>query len=362
MFAVDRRTDGINLDEERTLSGFGNTWELDFYRNTAYSCGLSGNYSFLVVEPASNPGAAAPLWVYLHGGGVGYFDASGSYRSINNNANAWNHEETMDDLVDNQLLKRTLTQNGQLKDTTLSRRVQEGYRLLIVSMCDHDLYSGLGTPYMNNIDNPSAQVNGLQASMAAVEYTTENYATTHVIAHGTSAGSVGAFSLATAFAAEGTYLTAVVADSYIVTPRIEPVFDAYAGVDGYPFDENFDIQGVEDKIGFYLDLDKQAYPEARVNDGFDAVPMLFIGGAIDQFCAGNLPPIPEALAENLENCDYVFDGLQQAVSAQPDSPHQVVLLEGQGHTPTNNPSPAHDVVDTFITGVLATNPHLPFAE
>jgi len=90
--------------------------------------------------------------------------------------------------------------------------------------------------------------------------------------------------------------------------------------------------------------------------------MLFIGGAIDQFCAGNLPPIPEALAENLENCDYVFDGLQQAVSAQPDSPHQVVLLEGQGHTPTNNPSPAHDVVDTFITGVLATNPHLPFAE
>ncbi|MDZ7784999.1 MAG: hypothetical protein U5K56_19325 [Halioglobus sp.] len=362
MFAVDRRTDAIDLDEERTLSGFGNTWELDFYRNAAYSCGLSGNYSFLVVEPASNPGAAAPLWVYLHGGGVGYFDGSGNYRSINNNANAWNHEETMDNLVNDQLLKSTLKQNGQLKDTTLTRRIQEGYRLLIVSMCDHDLYSGLGTPYPNNNDNPSAEVNGLQATMAAVEYTVANYATTHVIAHGTSAGSVGAFSLASAFAAEGTHLTAVVADSYIVTPRIEPIFQAYAGVAGYPFGETFDIQGVVDKIGFYIDMEKTAYPEARVSQGFDEVPILFIGGAIDQFCAGNLAAIPEAVAENLENCDYVFDGLRQAVAAQPDSPHQVSVLDGQGHTPTNNPSPAHDVVDAFIEGVLLTTPPYPFAE
>jgi len=199
--------------------------------------------------------------------------------------------------------------------------------------------------------------------MAAVEYTAANYATTHVIAHGTSAGSVGAFSLASAFAAEGTHLTAVVADSYIVTPRIEPIFQAYSGVAGYPFDETFDIQGVVDKIGFYIDMEKPAYPEARVSQGFDAVPILFIGGAIDQFCAGNLAAIPEALAENLENCDYVFDGLRQAVAAQPNSPHQVSLLDDQGHTPTNNnPSPAHDVVDAFIGGVLVTNPPYPFAE
>lgn len=362
VFAVDRRTDAINLDEQRTLSGFGNTWELDFYRNTAYGCGLSGNYSFLVVEPASNPGAEAPLWVYLHGGGVGYFAESGSYQSINNNANAWNNEETMDDLVDTQLLKRTLNQNMQLKDVTLTRRIEEDYRLLVVSMCDHDLYSGLGTAYPNNTGNPSAQVNGLQATMAAVEYTVANYATTHVIAHGTSAGSVGAYSLATAFAAEGTHLTAVVADSYIATPRIEPIFEAFAGVDGYPFPATFDIQGAVDKVGFYIDLEKQAFPEARVSQGFDAVPILFIGGALDPFCAGNQPAIAEAAAEELGNCDYVFDGVRQAVAAQPNSPHQVSLVEGQGHTPTNNPSPAHDVVDAFIENVLATNPPHPFAE
>ncbi|MFT4614548.1 MAG: hypothetical protein ACI9NT_001693, partial [Bacteroidia bacterium] len=355
-------TDAISLDEERTLSGFGNTWELDFYRNTAYSCGLSGNYSFLIVEPASNPGAEAPLWVYLHGGGVGYFDESGSYQSINNNANAWNNEETMDDLVDIQLLQRTLNQNMQLKDVTLTRRIEEGYRLLVVSMCDHDLYSGLGTAYPNNADNPSAEVNGLQATMAAVEYTVANYATTHVIAHGTSAGSVGAYSLATAFAAEGTHLTAVVADSYIATPRNEPIFEAFVGVDGFPFPATFDIQGAVDKVGFYIDLVKQAYPEARVSQGFDEVPILFIGGALDPFCAGNLPAIAEAAAEDLGNCDYVFEGVRQAVAAQSNSPHQVSLVEGQGHTPTNKPSPAHDVVDEFIEGVLATTPSYPFAQ
>jgi hypothetical protein len=363
-FAVDRTIDGIDLDEERTLSGFGNTWELDFYRNTAYSCGLSGNYSFLVVEPASDPGIDAPLWVYLHGGGVGYFDQSGSYRSINNNANGWNREETMDQLVEKQLIERTV-RNGVRKDTTLGRRVDEGYRLLIVSMCDHDLYSGLGTPYPNNLDNTTAQVSGLQATMSAVEYTVANYATTHVIVHGTSAGSVGAFSLATAFAAEGTHLTAVVADSYITTPRIDPLFEALAGMDDYPFDQDFEIQGTVDKIGFYIDLEKQAYPEARISQGFDEVPMLFIGGLIDQFCGGaaGLPVIAEAAAEGLGNCAYVFEGLRQVVAAQPNSPHQVSLIEEQGHVPTHiNFSPAHDVVDDFIEAVLATSPPYPFAE
>ena len=118
-----------------------------------------------------------------------------------------------------------------------------------------------------------------------------------------------------------------------------------------------------DKIGFYIDLEKQAYPEARIAQGFDDVPMLFIGGDLDQFCAGNLPAIPEAVAEDLGNCNYVFDGLRQAVAAQPDSPHQVALIEGRGHTPTNNSdSETQDVVDDFIQAVLETSPPHPFAD
>ena len=84
--------------------------------------------------------------------------------------------------------------------------------MVVVSMCDHDQYSGLGTPYPNN-PNPGAEVNGMQATKSAVEYTVANYPTTEVFAHGTSAGSVGAYNLAMSFAAQDIHFTGVVADS-----------------------------------------------------------------------------------------------------------------------------------------------------
>ena len=155
--------------------GSGSTFELDFYRNPAYECGLSGNYTFLVIEPRDNPGGEAPLWVYLHGGGVGYYDDQGVYHATRTQTeDTWNHEESLEDLRDFRL---PIGGNGQLLDNTRGRRLAEGYRLLIVSMCDHDLYGGLGTPYPNN-PNPGAEVNGLEATMAAVEYTVANYPTT----------------------------------------------------------------------------------------------------------------------------------------------------------------------------------------
>ena len=86
-------------------------------------------------------------------------------------------------------------------DSTLTRRIQEGYRVLLVSMCDHDNYAGRGAPYPNN-PNPNGgerQVNGLQATMAAMDYTVANYPTTHVFAHGTSAGSLGVFAMSQAY-------------------------------------------------------------------------------------------------------------------------------------------------------------------
>ncbi len=52
---VDRDSSAVVLAHEETVSGFGSTWELDFYRNLAYDCGLSGKYTFLGMEPANNP-------------------------------------------------------------------------------------------------------------------------------------------------------------------------------------------------------------------------------------------------------------------------------------------------------------------
>jgi len=356
---VERDSGAVVLAHEETVNDGGNTWELDFYRNPAYDCGLSGNYTFLVMNPANDPNAQAPLWVYLHGGGVGYYDELGDYHAVKNQTqDTWNHEETFTDLWDDQVLRRTVTGGGQPIDNTLSRRIQEGYRLLVVSMSDHDLYYGLGTPYPNNPNG--GEVNGLQATMAAVDYTVANYPTTHVFAHGTSAGGHGVWGLAAGFAAEGTGLTGVVADSGLTTPRSWLIFAAFAGVPGFPFAADFDLAGVVDKIGVFVDDTLPFYPEAMVSNGFDDVPILFIGGDADRFCGGNQPPIAEAAAAGLNNCDWLRDGIRQAVADQPDSPHQVSILDGIGHVPTNTPGVANDIVDEFIGQILSTNPPYPF--
>ncbi len=361
LFAVDRRTDAITLAGEQILFSVGYTFDLDFYRNNAYSCGLSGNYTFLVMNPAyGDETDEAPLWVYLHGGGAGFYDENGDYQAVGNQTeDTWNHEETFDDLLIKQLQGRTV-ENGQPKDITLTRRIQEGYRVVVVSMCDHDQYSGLGTAYPNN-PNPGAEVNGMQATMSAVEYTVANYPTTEVFAHGTSAGSVGVYNLAMSFAAQDIHLTGVVADS-ILSPRAFDLFDVYPGQ--APRQPGWTYEGVGEKQGFYGDVDRAntITPEARIDAGFDEVPLLFVGGTQDPFCFWNLPSIPEAATAGQNNCEWAAQGLIDSIDAQPNSPHQVSNLPGLGHVPTNNVTVANDIVDTFIGDILADNPPAPFGE
>ena len=143
---VVRDSDKVVLAHKETANFVGSEWKLDFYRNLGYNAGLSGNYTFLVAEPLDNPGAEVPLWVYLHGGGIGYFDEQGVYHATGNQTqDTWNHEETFEDLRKIGL-RPMIDQNGQPVDNTVTRRIKEGYRLLVVSMSDHDMYVGLGTP------------------------------------------------------------------------------------------------------------------------------------------------------------------------------------------------------------------------
>ena len=224
-------------------------------------------------------------------------------------------------------------------------------------MCDHDGYSGLGTPYTNNPHSPDAEVNGLQATMAAIDFTVANYPTTHAWTHGTSAGSIGVWSLAASYTNEGTPLTGIVADSWIATPRLNIIAEAFAGEPGYPFGAEMTVQGVSDKVGFFARDDIRAWPEAQIPDrDFRAVPSLFVNGNDDPFCGGNQAPLAEAVADGLTNCQWFHDALRQEIDAQPNSPHQYVNLLGYGHVPTNRGGPANDFVDDFVAGVLATNP------
>jgi len=67
------------------------------------------------------------------------------------------------------------------------------------------------------------------------------------------------------------------------------------------------------------------------------------------------------VADGFENnCEWVAAEVIDAISAQPNSPHEVALFEGEGHVPTNTVSLANDKVDEFIGEILAGNPAPPF--
>jgi len=356
-FPVNRTTSQISLEQQHTDTLLGGTHTFDFYRNEAYECGLSGNYTFMVANPSNgDENTEAPLWVFLHGGGSGYFDENGVYYGVNDQTeDTWNHEETFNGLLVGQLLERT-TDNGQPTDITLTRRIQEGYRLVLVSMCDHDSYSGLGTPDQNN-PNTGTEVNGMQATMAAVDYTAKNYPTTHVFAQGSSAGSKGAFNLTISYAAEGTPLTGVISDAYGGKRSIQLQEEL---ADESPWQPGYDSEKMIEKLGYFGEPANNVLAEDQIVAGFDEVPVLFIGGDADPFCFGHLAAVSQAAALDLNNCEYVWDELKQAVDNQPNSLHQVSLLPGETHVPTNYESPAQDIVDTFINNILASNPEHPF--
>ncbi len=57
---VERTTEKIALVEEKVMGSGEDSWKLKFYRNTAYKCGLSGHYTFVIIEPRNAPGKEAP--------------------------------------------------------------------------------------------------------------------------------------------------------------------------------------------------------------------------------------------------------------------------------------------------------------
>ena len=91
--------------------------------------------------------------------------------------------------------------------------------------------------------------------------------------------------------------------------------------------------------------------------------MIFVGGRNDAFCYNDFPVIPEAQALGLiNNCDYHYEGIRQAIADQPDSPHQMAFITDRGHVPTLDAGPVNNTVDNFIDDVRAGDPALPFRQ
>lgn len=358
---VNRETDEIVLAGEQnvTYGTGGANQEVEFYRNGAYDCGLTGKYTFIVLNPKNSDAQdEAPLWVYLHGGGSGYWDEDGNYLALyEQDEDTFNHEETFDDHIGT-VATRFAIVDGEMMDNTLTRRRSEGYRMMLISMCDHDQYLGMGSPYPNNPTNPDAEVNGLQATMAAIDYTVANYPTTHVFVHGTSAASAGAYAVGLSYAAEGIALTGVVTDS-ILGSRATIIQNQLSGEPGFPQQLGYDSAEVSAKVGPWLDEDNRLFPEDRFGYGLEA-PNLQIGGSLDPSCAGDFDPLPEALADGFQNnCAWMAEPLID-LSDDSKSLHEVVLIKGEGQAPTITEGASHDVVDAFIERALNLNPSSPF--
>ena len=113
-------------------------WRYDAYRDRGYPCSISGYQTFVI---GTKVGASAtephPLFVYMHGGGVGYFDADGN--PVPGPGQKVEESGTS--------LTNRLTNNGLLGRI---RQDPAGFRTLAVSYCSHDLYAGSVTPDPHN--------------------------------------------------------------------------------------------------------------------------------------------------------------------------------------------------------------------
>ena len=196
-------TSAVTLIATTTQNG----WVYETYRNTAYPCSISGYQTFTVgTRVGQAPTVAKPLWVYLHGGGVGYFSPDGTPQPSAGQKTEENPATQVSNL--------TKGLNAQIRSQTV------GYRMLAVSMCNHDIYSGADIPDPNNPnttpDGEPRTVNGLFATKAAIQYVLDRYPTGDHFLYGTSAGGFGSYSVGWALERQGIPATGIVADSGVL--------------------------------------------------------------------------------------------------------------------------------------------------
>ena len=193
-------TSKVRLVSTKTVDG----WTYDFYRNSAYPCSIGGYQTFVIGRRVgSSASDRRPLWVKLRGGGAGWFDASGKPQPSAANKS----ESDLDTLLQ-------FDSAGLMADV---KAAPEGFRILIVSMCSHDVYGGDNTVDPHNPNKtPEGKprpTTGLVATKAAIQYTLDHYRSPDYFLQGTSAGGAGSFGVAWALQQQGIAPTGFIADS-----------------------------------------------------------------------------------------------------------------------------------------------------
>jgi hypothetical protein len=302
---VPGTTSQINLVSSTTVNG----WQYDFYRNSAYPCSISGYQTFVVgTKMGSSPTASSPLWVWMHGGGVGYFDSSGAPQPDGS------------EMTENSAssLQATLTNAG------LSANVQAdpaGFRMLAVSYCNRDIYSGTGQTDPNNpnknTDGSARTTNGLQATKAAIAFTETKYATSKYFLAGGSAGSAGAYYVGWSEQLSGNPPAGVVGDASVV--NIEEGTAAYQ--QGVCRNGNFD-PNAQPIISQRLDpqiADVNNEVDKLVASGQLTVPLLHIWNHADTNTCGSTPmqcPLRDGSVVTMGATDCDHQPLAAAITAE----------------------------------------------
>ena len=211
-------------------------WKAKFFRHGAYHCGVKGSQTFLVLNPPGKDWKEPlPLWMSLHGGGLAAFNKSGEYIPVSlKNSKLMN--ETSSDLLLRRFVHgagaddwKTPGSSWPPKGGINAHIVASGkFRILLPSMCDNDVYSGVGTPDPNNPNQPAGQkpmVDGLLAIRAALQYVRDNFPISKTFLRGCSAGSVGVLTLVHRLSREKEKIAGVIADSAVISDYWRTIYD-----------------------------------------------------------------------------------------------------------------------------------------
>lgn len=343
-------------------------WRYDSYRNTAYVCAISGFNTFTIATKVGTPDdAVRPLWVFLHGGGVGYFRPDGS----TNGAGQKTEESPATQI-------QTLERGGLLDRIEAA---PAGFRIMAVSMCNHDIYagSGLADPYNPNRkpDGSPRTVDGLFATKAAIQHALRTRPTDDFFLHGGSAGSFGSFGVAWALEEQGLPPAGVVGDSGVLF-REWQVANADSPECGR---EEIAGEVLQQRLHPEI-IDPDNDPAQLVADGRLTVPLVQVWSIGDPGQCGTTPmTCPVAGSPTLGSVDCMHEPLRQAIDAHPgdrsrnlrlcvDNPnlsgecdrHVPTMAKGVANTLPGSPADYLTTVMTWVSARLADDGSTPSAD
>ena len=298
------KTDKIEFVSPSTSGG----WKFDYYRIRSYPCSISGYQTFVIgTKVGSSDTQTRPLWVRMRGGGVGFFDANGDPQPSAGNKSEESAATSISFVADKAL-------------TGLVRGDPAGFRLVSVSMCDHDIYTGGDQPDPNNPNKtPDGQlrsVNGLFATKAAIQFAKSKYPTGKTFLHGTSAGSAGVFSVAYGMQLQGVPPAGAVADSGVVNVEGEQALNAQ-GVCSPGGRDAAALEAIRARL--HPDLAKiENEPDKLIRRGELTVPFLHTWSRADPNVCGAAPvscPLRDGSSANMGAADCIHEPVRAAIAS-----------------------------------------------